>query len=188
MFDKVFYPCYCQHIYQKFHFFLWWTGKNVWNLVSDLASITWQKKVQQETSCLCATCLFWVLKLVTKAVTLVSSSLFAGCEQISLIRATEITSPSGCVFFIMKWTGNWGNRNLTALVWMSAGEMVGKTVVVINPWRLLWNLTDQFTLLLSHYRELCEEMRVLVRLCAWLIWFVKIKVKPILKVDLKILS
>lgn len=73
-----------------------------------------------------------------KEVTLLSSSPFADCVQTSLIRATEITSPSGCVFFTMKWTGNWGNRNLTALVWTSAGEMVGKTVVVINPQRLLW--------------------------------------------------
>lgn len=55
------------------------------------------------------------------------------CEQISLILATEITSPSGYVFFTMKWTGNWANLNLTALVWMSAGEMVGKMVVVIKP-------------------------------------------------------
>lgn len=37
-----------------------------------------------------------------KEVTFVSSPLFADYVQISLILATEITSPSGCVFFIMK--------------------------------------------------------------------------------------
>lgn len=45
MFDKVFYSCCCQFVSRKFQLLFsgWWTQeKKVWNLIIDLAGITWQ--------------------------------------------------------------------------------------------------------------------------------------------------